>query len=82
VNQTNTQNGEEGIQARTKQDTQLAIEKLNNNKAPGTDGIPAELLKHGGQEVINKIQKLMGIIWEGERKYTRGVGTKYYIIFR
>ena len=31
-----------------------------------TDGIPAELLKHGRQEVINKIQKLMGIIWEKE----------------
>jgi len=66
VNQKNTQNGDEGKQAPTKQETQLAIEKLSNNNAPCTDSIPAELLKHGGQEVINKIQILMGIIWEKE----------------
>jgi hypothetical protein len=61
VNQKNTQNGDEGIQAPTKQETQLAIQKINNN-----NGIPAELLKHAGQEIINKIKKLMGIIWEKE----------------
>jgi len=54
------------IQAPTKQETQLAIQKLNNNKAPGIDGISAELLKPRG-EVINKIQKLVDIIWEKER---------------
>jgi hypothetical protein len=57
VNQKNTQNGDEGIQAPTRQEIQLAIEKLNNN-----NDIPAELLKHREQEVINKIQKLMGKI--------------------
>jgi hypothetical protein len=60
VNQKNTQTGDEKTQALTKQETQLAIEKLNNNTAP------AKFLKHGGQDVINKIQELMGTIWEKE----------------
>jgi hypothetical protein len=55
-----------GIQAPTKQETQLTIEKLSNNNALGTGGIPAKLRGHGGQEVINKIQKLMGIMCEKE----------------
>jgi hypothetical protein len=35
-----------GIHSPTKQETQLAIQKLNNNKALGTDSIPVEPLKH------------------------------------
>ena len=62
----NTQSGEMGIQAQTKQETQLAIQKLHNNKAKCIDGISAELLKHR-EEVTNNIYKLVGIIWEKER---------------
>jgi len=36
-----------GIQAPTKQVTQLAIQKLNNNKAPGIYGLVAAFLMHG-----------------------------------
>jgi hypothetical protein len=55
-NQINTQSGEMGIQAQTKQETQLAIQKLHNNKAAGIDGISAELLKNvAEEEVINNI---------------------------
>jgi len=35
--------------------------------ALGTHSIPVELLKHGGEEVMNKIHKLVGIIQEKER---------------
>ena len=62
----NTQIGEMGIQAPTGQETQLALQKLNSNNAVGIDGIPAEL-KHRREEVINKIHKLVGIMWEKER---------------
>jgi hypothetical protein len=48
----------------TKLEAQLAIEKLN--KAPGIDGIPAEL-KHRGEEVINRNHKPVVRIWEKER---------------
>ena len=54
------------IQAPMQQEIQLAIQKLNNNKAPSIDGISVELFKPRG-EVISKIQKLVGIIWEKER---------------
>jgi hypothetical protein len=36
--QMNTQSGEMGIQAPTEQETQLALQKLNSNKAVGIDG--------------------------------------------
>jgi hypothetical protein len=51
-----------GILAPIKQKTQLAIEALNNNTALGTHNIPVELLKHGGEEVMNKFHKLVGVI--------------------
>jgi len=62
----NTQSGEMGIQAPTEQETERVLQKLNSNKTVGTDGIPAEL-KHRGEEVRNKIHKLVGIMWEKER---------------
>jgi hypothetical protein len=70
--QTNTQSGEIGIQALTKLEAQLAIETLNGNEALGMDGIPAELLRHGGEEGINKIHRLV-VKSRGERRNTRGV---------
>ena len=62
------------IQAPMKQEIQLAIHKLNNNKAPSIDGISAELLKPKG-EVMNKIHKFVGIIWEKER-----IPEEYYML--
>jgi hypothetical protein len=42
----------------------------------GIDGIPAEL-KHRGEEIINKIHKLVGIMWEKERIPKSGI----YILY-
>jgi hypothetical protein len=63
-----------GIQAPTKLEAQLAIETLNSNEALGMDGISAELLRHGGEEVVNKIHRLV-VKSMGERKkeYQRSV---------
>jgi hypothetical protein len=63
------------IQAPTKQEIQLAIQKLNNNRAPGIDAISAELLKPRGEDVMNKIHKFVGIIWEKER-----IPEEYYML--
>jgi hypothetical protein len=60
------------------QQAQLAIEMLNNNEALGMDSIPAELLRHGGEEVINKIHRLV-VKSMGGRKNTIGVQIKYYM---
>jgi len=39
----------------------VAVDKLKNNKAPGPDGIPSEILKE------NRIYKLIVQIWNEER---------------
>jgi hypothetical protein len=49
-----------GLQSPTEQKTQLSVQKLNNNTTLCADSIPVELLKHG-EEVMNKIHKLVGI---------------------
>lgn len=35
-----------------------AVQKLKSNKTPGTDNIPAELIKHGGEALLIKLQLL------------------------
>jgi hypothetical protein len=43
-----------------------AIKKLKNNKAPGVDGITAELFKQGGTELKNRMFRLILRIWADE----------------
>jgi len=40
------------------------IKKMKNGKAPGIDGIQAELLKSGGKEMIKRLTKLCNQVWE------------------
>ncbi len=47
----------------THQETVDAINSLKNNKAPGPDGIPAELLKNGGEELIGTMHEVIKQIW-------------------
>lgn len=43
-----------------------ALKKLRHNKAPGVDGIPAELLQAGGEDLEKAIHKLFVEIWKTE----------------
>jgi hypothetical protein len=45
---------------------EMAIEKSKENKSPGTDEIPAELIKAGGRTVHTEIHKLLNSIWNKE----------------
>ncbi|XP_075979935.1 uncharacterized protein LOC142979060 [Anticarsia gemmatalis] len=45
-----------------------AIMRLKNNKAPGIDGIPAEVWKNGGGAIQTKIYELLLKIWEVEQQ--------------
>lgn len=44
-----------------------ALEQINNNKAPGYDGIPIELIKAAGDESIRVMTRLCQHIWETEQ---------------
>jgi len=48
-------------------EVRIAIQRLKNNKAAGADGLPAELFKAGGDELINSMHKLISKIWLVER---------------
>jgi len=43
------------------------IIKLKENKAPGTDNIPAELIKYGGYILKHIMYKLILLIWNKEQ---------------
>ena len=44
-----------------------AIGQLVSGKAPGNDGIPAEIFKFGGDDLIEKLHELFILIWETGR---------------
>ena len=41
----------------------VAIQRLKNNKAAGPDGLPAELFKAGGDELVSSMHQLICRIW-------------------
>ena len=41
-----------------------AIASLKDGKAPGGDGIPAEVWKHGGDNLFTRLQQLITNAWE------------------
>jgi len=47
----------------TKDEVIQAIKKLKNGKSPGVDNIPGELIKYGGESMINVMFKLFKQIW-------------------
>ena len=47
-------------------ETILSIRQMKNGKAPGVDGIPAEVLKHGEDELASRLHHLILLIWQTE----------------
>jgi hypothetical protein len=51
----------------TKEEVKVAVDKLKNDKAPGTDGRPSEILKEGYKYMENRVCELIVQIWNEER---------------
>ena len=47
-------------------EVEMAIEKLKRHKSPGTDHIPAELIKVADRTIHSDIHKLINSIWHKE----------------
>ena len=54
------------VEEPTPGDVQRAIRALKNNKTPGIDNIPAELLKYGGETLECEIYEIIQLIWRHE----------------
>ena len=50
-----------------REEIERAVHRLKDGKTPGDDGIPAELIKAGGEETIKAIHKLCNMVWEQEK---------------
>jgi hypothetical protein len=46
---------------------ELVIERIENNKSPGIDQIPAQFIIAGGSTIRRDIYKLINSIWNNER---------------
>jgi hypothetical protein len=51
----------------TVEDVEKVIRNLKINKAAGNDGIHSELIKYGGDKLLNRVYELVTQIWEEER---------------
>jgi hypothetical protein len=47
-------------------EVEIAIGKLKNYKSPGTDQIPTELIKAGGEILYSGIHRLICFLWNKE----------------
>ncbi len=60
----------------TPEEVRAALKKLNNRKAPGICAITAEMLKSGGESIVEWLTHIFNEVWETERlpsDWTRGV---------
>ena len=48
------------------EEVKLSVKKLNAGKSPGMDGIHAELIKHGGENILRKLHNLILDVWTRE----------------
>ena len=50
----------------SRDEIKASVSQMNNNKAPGMDGITAEILKNGSEKMIDLLEQVIQSIWESE----------------
>ena len=45
---------------------EASVSQMNNNKVPGMNGITAEILKNGGEKMIDLLKQIIQRVWENE----------------
>jgi hypothetical protein len=50
----------------TIEEVAAAVSEMRNGKAPGSDGIPAEIYKHGGDALLHRLHALFKVVWQDE----------------
>ena len=58
-----TDEGDYVVDYPTLNETEVAVAKLKNNKAPGRDNLPAELLKLGDKTVNAHLHHPIRMVW-------------------
>ena len=48
----------------TLDEVRKCVRNLKNGKSPGTDGLPAELFKYGGDALNLRLHELLWHVWE------------------
>ena len=61
--QTEIQKGEPLVPETSAFEVEMATEELKRHKSPGTDQIPAQLIKAGGRTIHSEIHKFITSIW-------------------
>ena len=60
----------------------MATEELKTQKSPGTDQIPAELIKVGGRTIRSEIHELINSIWNKEELPAEWTGSNILPIYK
>ncbi|CAG9835356.1 unnamed protein product [Diabrotica balteata] len=58
---------EELVELPSVDEVKISIEKLRNHKSPGSDDIPAELFKHGGEQLTKVMREIVCRIWSEDQ---------------
>ena len=58
-----------------------AIAGLKDGKAPGGDGIPAEVWKHGGDNLFSRLHQLITNAWEDVTRQATKAGSLFPTVF-
>ena len=62
----NTQSNAQDVAEPALKEVRASVFKLKNNKAPGSDNLPGELFKYGGNALCTRLHELIVKIWERE----------------